>query len=73
MEVRIGVQHAPREITIDAAQSRDEVLAAVRAATSGDELLELSDDRGRVVAIPIARIAYIEFDAEDGRRVGFGE
>ena len=73
MEVRIGVQHAPREITIDATQSRDEVLATVRAATSGDELLELTDERGRAVAIPVARIAYIEFDAEDARRVGFGE
>lgn len=73
MEVRIGVQHAPREITIDATQSRVEVLAAVRAATSGDELLELTDERGRAVAIPIARIAYIEFDSEDSRRVGFGE
>lgn len=73
MEVRIGVQHAPREVTIDATQSREEVLAAVRTATNGNDMLELSDERGRVVAVPIARIAYLEFDAEDARRVGFGE
>lgn len=73
MEVRIGVQHAPREVTIDATQSREEVLAAVRTATNGNDMLELSDERGRVVAVPITRIAYLEFDAEDARRVGFGE
>ena len=73
MEVRIGIQHAPREVTIDATQTRDEVLAAVRAATNGNDILELSDERGRFVAVPIARIAYLEFDVEDARRVGFGE
>ncbi|HLR85615.1 MAG TPA: DUF3107 domain-containing protein [Nocardioidaceae bacterium] len=73
MEVRIGVQHAPREVTIDATQKRDDVLATVRAAMNGNEILELSDERGRVVAVPIAHIAYLEFDVEDARRVGFGE
>lgn len=73
MEVRIGVQHAPREVSIDATQNRDEVLAAVRAATNGNDILELSDEQGRVIAVPIARIAYLEFDTEDTRRVGFGE
>ena len=73
MEVRIGVQNAPREVSIDATQNRDEVLAAVRAATNGNDILELSDERGRVVAVPVASIAYLEFDVEDARRVGFGE
>lgn len=71
MEVKIGVQRAPREVSIDAKETREEILGAVRAATNGDELLELTDDRGRSVAIPIARIAYLEFEPAEGRVVGF--
>lgn len=71
MEVKIGVQRAPREVTIDAKESREEILAAVRGATDGDELLELTDERGRSVAVPIARIAYLEFEPAEGRTVGF--
>lgn len=71
MEVKIGVQRAPREVSIDATESREDILATVRAAADGTELLELTDQRGRSIAVPIARIAYIEFEPAEGRTVGF--
>ncbi len=39
MEVKIGVQHAPREIVIESEQSTEEIQKAVSAALSGAEKL----------------------------------
>ena len=53
MEVRIGVQHATRELVIDSAETTDAILAAVTAAVTGDaSVLTLTDERGRQVLVP---------------------
>ncbi|MGZ4589763.1 MAG: DUF3107 domain-containing protein [Actinomycetes bacterium] len=73
MEVRIGVQHAARELVIESAQSQDEVTSAVSAALAGDTgLLELSDENGRRVVVPSGKLAYVEIGEPESRRVGFG-
>jgi hypothetical protein len=73
MEVRIGVQHAARELVIESAQSQDEVTAAVSAALKGDTgLLELNDESGRRVVVPSDKLAYVEIGESESRRVGFG-
>ncbi|SDN27213.1 DUF3107 domain-containing protein [Actinacidiphila guanduensis] len=73
MEVKIGVQHAPREINIESAQSADEVETAVAEALSGtSKLLTLVDEHGRKVLIPADRLAYVEIGEPATRRVGFG-
>ncbi|MCX4819219.1 DUF3107 domain-containing protein [Streptomyces sp. NBC_01142] len=73
MEVKIGVQHAPREIVLESGQSAEEVERAVGDALSGKaQLLSLSDDKGRKVLVPADRIAYIEIGEPATRRVGFG-
>jgi hypothetical protein len=73
MEVRIGVQHAARELVIESAQSQDDVTAAVSAALNGDTgLLELNDEKGRRVVVPSDKLAYIEIGEPESRRVGFG-
>ncbi len=74
MEVKIGVQHSPRELVIDSPKSPDEIATDVAAAMSGatkDGLLTLVDDRGRRVLVPVDRIAYVEIAQADQRRVGF--
>jgi hypothetical protein len=74
VEVKIGVQHSPRELVIDSPKSPDEIAADVAAAMSGstkDGLLSLIDDRGRRVLVPVDRIAYVEIAQPDQRRVGF--
>ena len=75
MEVKIGVQHSPRELVIDSPKTPDEIAADVAAAMSGstkDGLLTLVDERGRKVLVPATRIAYLEIGQEHVRRVGFG-
>ncbi|SEN52181.1 DUF3107 domain-containing protein [Actinacidiphila rubida] len=73
MEVKIGVQHAPREISIESAQTAEEVEKAVADALSGTAaLLTLEDEHGRKVIIPADRLAYIEIGEPATRRVGFG-
>lgn len=72
MEVKIGVRDVPREIVLESAQSPQEVTAAVAEALAGGTTLELADERGRTVVVPVAALAYVEVGAEETRRVGFG-
>ncbi|WP_069815669.1 DUF3107 domain-containing protein [Streptomyces sp. TP-A0874] len=73
MEVKIGVQHAPREIVLESGQSAEEVERAVTEAfAKKSELLTLVDERGRKVLVPVERLAYVEVGEPSGRRVGFG-
>ena len=73
MEVRIGVQHANRELTLESTQSSDEIQELVSKALSGEEkLLVLTDERGRKVVVPADKLAFVEIGEESARRVGFG-
>ncbi len=72
MEVKIGVQDSPREITLESGESREDVMAAVEKALKDGGLLTLTDDRGRTVIVNAARITYVELGASSSRRVGFG-
>ncbi|MET9439069.1 DUF3107 domain-containing protein [Streptomyces sp. NPDC006551] len=73
MEVKIGVQHAPREIVLESGQSAEEVERAVADALAGKaQLLSLTDEKGRRVLVPAEKIAYVEIGEPAVRRVGFG-
>ena len=76
MDVRIGVTHAPREISIEMGDDtdRDSLKSQVDAALADDDaVLWLTDRRGRDIGIPSERIAYIEIGApNDDRKIGFG-
>ena len=72
MEVKIGVQHANRELVIDSAESGDDVEAAVAKALSGDErALVLVDSKGRKVIVPTDKLAYVELGSPASGQVGF--
>ncbi|MFJ4844084.1 MULTISPECIES: DUF3107 domain-containing protein [unclassified Streptomyces] len=73
MEVKIGVQHAPREISIESGQTAEEVEKAVADALTGTgKLLSLTDEQGKRVLVPADRLAYVEIGEPAQRRVGFG-
>jgi hypothetical protein len=72
VEVRIGVEHSPRELVLESAQSQDEVeKAVIKAIGSAEGLLTLVDDKGRKIIVPAAKLAYVEIGEGEGRRVGF--
>lgn len=72
MEVKIGVQHTPREIVLESTLSPAEVEQAVRdALTDSTGVLSLVDEKGRLVVVPSALVAYVEIAEADHRRVGF--
>jgi hypothetical protein len=73
VEIKIGVQHAARELSLESELSAEEVEKAVSAALTGKSgLLVLSDEKGRKVMIPADRLAYVEIGEPSARRVGFG-
>ncbi|MFE8942960.1 DUF3107 domain-containing protein [Streptomyces sp. NPDC003233] len=73
MEVKIGVQYAPREIVLESGQSVEEVERLVSDALAGKtQLLALQDEKGRKVLVPTDRLAYVEIGEPTVRKVGFG-
>jgi Protein of unknown function (DUF3107) len=73
VEVKIGVQFAPRELVLESGQSADEVVKAVGDALKADlGVLTLVDEKGRRVLVPADKLAYVEIAESEQRRVGFG-
>jgi hypothetical protein len=73
VEVRIGVKGAPRELSIESAQSADEIEAVVaKALKDGAATVTLVDEKGRRVMIATDKLAYLEIAEADSRRVGVG-
>lgn len=73
MEIKIGVQHVSRELVMEVTESAAEVeKAATKAIGEEDGVFTLTDEHGRKVLIPSAKIGYIDIGEENGRRVGFG-
>ncbi len=72
MEVKIGVQHANRELVIETNLSSDEIEKSVSEALgTGGGLLSLTDSKGRRVIVPADRLAYVELGTPTAGQVGF--
>jgi hypothetical protein len=71
VEVKIGVQYGPRELSLESSMTPAEVEAAVAEAVAAGGLLTLMDDRGRRVMIPVEKLAYVEIAEASPRPVGF--
>ena len=74
MEVRIGVVHTPKELTLETDAQADAVLKTIEdAVTAGSAFVWLEDGKGRKLGVPADKIAYVEFKSDDaGHKVGFG-
>jgi len=74
VEVKIGVQYSARELIVDMTESAEDVQKAVTAAfAAGDGgVLDLVDERGRRVLVPVSKLTYVEIGEPESRRVGFG-
>jgi hypothetical protein len=72
VEIKIGIQHSAREVSLDSPESSETIESAVKDALGKGGVLELVDEKGRKVIIPADKIAYIEIGEPASRRVGFG-
>ena len=72
VEVKIGVQYAPRELSVSTEDEPKAVLAALDEALKNDSVFTLTDEKGRTVAVPAAKVAYLDVTADLGRKVGYG-
>ena len=72
MEVKIGVQHANRELVVETNLSSDEIEKTVTEALKTETgLLSLTDSKGRRILIPADRLAYVELGTPTAGQVGF--
>jgi hypothetical protein len=71
MEVKIGVQHAPRELVVETDESADGVRKALDKALADGGTLALTDSRGRQIFVPARNIAYVEVGGGVSGQVGF--
>lgn len=72
MEVKVGIQHVTRELTVETDESAAEVSSAFQQALEVDGLLTLTDTKGGKTLIRASSIAYLDLGEEKPRRVGFG-
>ncbi len=72
MEIKIGIQHVVRELTVETEETSVEVEASLRKALADSSLVALTDEKGRKVLVPADKIAYIDLGQERARPVGFG-
>jgi hypothetical protein len=72
LEVKIGVQYAGRELVLESAESPAEVeKRVVEAITDATGVLQLVDEKGRRVIVPVEKLAYVEIAEQSHRPVGF--
>ncbi len=72
VEVRIGVQNVARELVFESAQTAEQVQAAVAEALSSGSTLQLQDEKGRLLVVPVASLGYVDVGAPERGKVGFG-
>ena len=72
MEVKIGVRDIAGQVVLESEQTPEQVAAAVAAAVKDGSLLQLADEKGRLVIVPGSLIGFVEIGPSNERRVGFG-
>ncbi len=72
MEVKIGIQMGPRELVVETASSAEDIQRALADALADNKLFVIVDKRGGTVLVPAEKIAYVELDQAEPRRIGFG-
>lgn len=74
VEVKIGIQNAARELVIETDQSTEDITKWVMEATAGSAdngAFTLTDVKGKVTIVPVAKLAYVEIGRSVSGQVGF--
>ncbi|HTW15721.1 MAG TPA: DUF3107 domain-containing protein [Nocardioides sp.] len=71
MEVKIGVQHSPRELVVETAESAETVERLLGEAVAAGSVFTLTDTKGRKTIVPASGISYVEIGGGVTGQVGF--
>ncbi|MDO3395804.1 DUF3107 domain-containing protein [Nocardioides cremeus] len=71
MEVKIGIQQAQRELSIETDETAEQVQQQVATAVESGGVVTLTDTKGRTVLVPAAKLAYVEIGTASVGTVGF--
>ena len=71
MEVKIGIQHAQRELVLETDETAETIEKLIADALAGGGLVSLTDSKGRKVFVPAEKIAYVELGSGTVGHVGF--
>lgn len=71
VEVKIGVQHAARELVVETDETTDAIEKLVSDALSSGGVLSLTDTKGRRTVVPADKLAYVEIGRSVAGQVGF--
>ncbi|GAA1377819.1 DUF3107 domain-containing protein [Luteococcus sanguinis] len=72
VEIKIGINNIPREVSLESDESPEVVEQRLRDALTNGELLSLTDTKGRTVLVPSNQIGYVDLGKQNTRQVGFG-
>ncbi len=71
MEIKIGIQHAQRELLVESSATAEEVEQQVASAIAEGGVVTLTDSKGRKILVPADRLAYVEIGGGVAGQVGF--
>ncbi len=71
VEVKIGVQHASRELLVETDQTTEAITTALNEAIANEAVFSLTDTKGKVTVVPSAKVAYVEIGRSVSGQVGF--
>ena len=71
MEVKIGVQPAPRELVFEVSESVEEVEKIVNESVANHGVLSLTDSKNRRILVAADKIIYVEIGGGVAGQVGF--
>lgn len=71
MEVKIGIQQAQRELSVETDETAEQVQQQIATAVESGGVVTLTDTKGRTVLVPAAKLAYVEIGTSTVGTVGF--
>jgi hypothetical protein len=72
VQVRIGVQSVPKELVVETSLSAEEVEMALADALMDEAGIFILKSKNGRVAVPAAKLAYVEIGESAPPSVGFG-
>jgi Protein of unknown function (DUF3107) len=73
VEVKIGIQNAPRELVVETDATVGDLERGLSTALADRGVFIVRDEKGGKILVPADKIAYIELGSPEPRRVGFGQ